>query len=379
MKILFFQWHSFMNQGMEGALKRLHIDYDTFFYQFKDWENDDIFLGLFNKQLKKNNYYCVLSVNFSPLISGVCEEMHVPYIAWVYDAPIHIRDLSTLVNSYTKIFFFDRGQAVEFQKNGVNAEYMPLAADPEILRLKISGKERTKYNTDVSLVGKLYQTEYQYFKAPLNEYLQGYLEGIISAQLKIYGGYLIPELVTQDLLDQMNNDYAKTTDGFQMGRRELEYMLACEVTGRERYVALALLSEYYKTDLYSTEEDKRLTKVRYRGYADYSTQVPLVFAQSKVNLNISLKAIRTGIPLRVIEIMGCCGFVLTNYQEELAEYFVQGEECAIYECMEDLYEKAQFYLAHDEERKRVAQNGLEKIKKDFTFDDRIRKMLQEYI
>ena len=46
-----------------------------------------------------------------------------------------------------------------------------------------------------------------------------------------------------------------------------------ETTGRERYMALALLSAHYPVDLYSTDVDKRLEKVRYRGYADYYSPV----------------------------------------------------------------------------------------------------------
>ena len=37
-RILYFQWHSFMNAGMERALQKLEIAYDTFFYTFTDWE-----------------------------------------------------------------------------------------------------------------------------------------------------------------------------------------------------------------------------------------------------------------------------------------------------------------------------------------------------
>lgn len=108
-----------------------------------------------------------------------------------------------------------------------------MAVDPQVFRQATFEQDTAEYNCDIAFLGKMYQTEYQYFKAPLNEYLQGYLEGIIGAQMKIYGGYLIPELVTQQLLDKMNVDYAKyASDGFQMGQQELEYMLACEVTGR---------------------------------------------------------------------------------------------------------------------------------------------------
>lgn len=376
MKILFFQWHSFMNQGIERALWKLDIEYDTFFYQFDNWEEDSDFLEKFKRHLDRNIYSSVLSVNFSPLISFVCEKKGVPYIAWVYDSPVHIRDLSSMKNSCNQIYFFDRGQAEEYRKQGIDARHMPLAVDPEIFGRTIRKAPAGKYETDISLVGKLYQTEYQHFTAPLSGYLKGYLEGIVNSQMKIYGGYLIPELITEDLLEKMNADYRRVSkDGFKIGSRELEFLLACETTGRERYLALSLLSGHYQADLYSENQDGRLRNVNYRGYADYYKDMPAIFCQSRVNLNISLKTVRTGIPLRVLDIMGCRGFVLSNYQEELLEHFVPGEECAVYESLEDLYQKADYYLQHEEERKRIAAAGFEKVKRDFTFEERLSKML----
>ena len=379
MKILFFQWDSYMDQGIECALKRLEIDYDTYAYQFVDWEEDDRFLETFHEHLKSKSYQLVLSMNFSPLISKVCEELKVLYIAWVYDSLYHIRDLSALGNSYTKAYLFDRGQAEEFKKKEFHVEYLPLAVDPAIFCQIASEQEKGKYDADLSFSGKMYRSKYQNWKASLNEYLQGYLEGVISAQMKIYGGYLIPELVTHHLVNQINEDcFGQVQNNFQIGERELEYMLACEVTGRERYIALALLSEKYKTYIYSEEKDDRLIHATYCAYTDFCNQMAAVYSCSRINLNISLRTIRTGIPLRVLNIMGCGGFVLSNYQEELAEYFVPGEECVIYESLEDLYEKVRFYLNNDAERRRVAHNGFEKVKRDFSFDDRIKTMFKDY-
>lgn len=374
-KLLFFKWNSFMNKGIEKALQELNIEYDIFFYQFEDWEKDDQFQELFREKLKAVNFSDVLSVNFAPLISEVCEELSVKYTAWVYDSPLHIRNLDSLKNSCNRIYFFDRGQAEEYEKEGIHAYHLPLAVDSDTFQLNASAKEKKEYKTEISLVGKLYQTDYAYFTAPLDDYSKGYLEGIVNSQMKIYGGYLIPELITDKFLERINQDYAKVAkDGFQMGRRELEFMLACEVTGRERYTALALLSEHFQVDLYSHDKDERLKEVRYRGYADYYNQMPLVFSQSKVNLNISLKTIKTGIPLRVLDIMGCGGFVLSNYQEEIAEYFVPNEECVLYESIEDMFIKAQYYLRHEEERRRIAENGFWRVKRDFTFTERIKRM-----
>lgn len=374
-RLLFFQWASFMNRGIENALARLNIFYDTFFYQFQNWEEDDQFCQVFHEKLMETSYDCVLSVNFSPLISNICEEFGIHYIAWVYDAPLHIRNLQCLNNSCNSIYFFDQGQADEYSQQGICAKHLPLAADTELFNCVIGSGECLQ-PMDISLVGNLYQTEYSYYTAPLDDYLKGYLEGIVNAQMKVYGGYLIPELITEDLLQQMNEVYQSLSDEFQMGSRELEYMLTCEVTGRERYLALALLSAHAAVHVYTKQEDQRLTNVKFHGYADYNTMVPKIFYASRVNLNISLKAIRSGIPLRVIEAAGCGGFVLSNYQSELTEYFRVGEECEIYQDLEDLLEKAVFYLHHEEIRSKIARAGLERVKRDFTFEERLIEMLK---
>lgn len=377
MKLLFFQWHSFLNRGMERALKKLEIEYDTYFYQFQNWEADDAFLEKFEVVLKKKDYQAVLSVNFSPLISEICEKSGIRYVSWVYDSPVHIKNLASMKRSVNQIYFFDRGEADGYRKMGIDARHMTLAADTGVFGQTIANAAKYSYDTDISLIGKLYQTEYQYFTAPLSGYLRGYLEGIVNSQLKIYGGYLIPELINQDLLAQMNADYQKASkDGFVMGRRELEFMLACETTGRERYLALSLLSGRHQVDLYSEDQDDRLKNVRARGYADYYKEMPSIFAKSRVNLNISLKTIRTGIPLRAIDVMGCGGFLISNFQEELAEHFVLGEECVVYESLEDLCVKTEYYLKHEAERKKIAAAGFEKVKRDFTFEERIKKMLE---
>jgi spore maturation protein CgeB len=373
MKILFYQWHSFMNKGMERALKQLGMEYDVFFYQQTDWEEDEQFAE--KLQAAVAGHDLVLSVNFSPIVSGVCKKAGIRYLSWIYDSPVHIRNMEPMKNSCNDIYVFDRGMAEEYRKMGIAAKHMPLAVDTEVFAAALqSGTD--EYRAQVALLGNLYQTEYNYMTAPLEQYEKGYLEGIISAQSKVYGGYLIPELLTDELLARMNRQYSRVaTDGFQMGRRELEFLLASEVTGRERYMAAALLSKHFDFALYSTCKDERLTNVRMHDYVDYYSVMPKVFAASLVNLNISLRTIRTGIPLRIIDILGCGGFVISNFQEEIAEYFVPGQDLEIYENLEDLFAKTNFYLEHDDARRQIAQNGFEKVQRDFTFQDRLSRMI----
>ena len=143
-----------MNEGIVRALNKLAYAYDTFFYQFADWEKDDKFCELFRKKLKSQAYRCVFSVNYAPLLSNICEELGVLYISWVYDSPIHIRNMSSMTNSCNQIYFFDRGQAQVFEQQGVCAKHLPLAVDSEGWQ-KITGKHQLTQKTDVSMVGQL--------------------------------------------------------------------------------------------------------------------------------------------------------------------------------------------------------------------------------
>lgn len=375
MRVLFYQWHSFMNEGVERAFRQLGVEYDTVFFQQTDWETDTGIVILLESKIKAKQYDIVFSINYAPLVSMVCEREQIVYVSWVYDAPIHIRNTESMKNSCNRIFFFDRVQAKGYAKQGIAAYHMPLAADVDTFQ-KYTAK--SEYRADLSLVGKLYQTEYNYYMGPLDQYLRGYLDGIIRAQMKVYGGYFLGDLLDDALLKKLNECYHKASNGTaSINREELEFMMACEITGRERYMALALLSNHHAVKLYSTDKDERLGKVEYMGYADYYKQMPEVFKSSKVNLNISLKIIQSGIPLRVFDVLGCGGFLLTNFQAEMPEYFTLGEDFAVYESIEDLYAKADFYLRNEGERNRIARRGLETVQKYYTFRQQMEKILKE--
>ena len=393
MKILFYQWHSFMNRGIENALKRLNIEYDVLFYQQEDWESDNGLGERLKAAIVKNSskdikpefggkvesvhisdstetYSLVLSVNFAPVVSKVCEEFGIRYVSWIYDSPVHIRDLSPMKNSCNDIFIFDRGETEAFDKLGIKTKHMPLAVDTEVFAPAI----KTAFSTDICLVGNMYETMYSAIASAVDEKERGFLDGLIAAQSAVAGGYLIDDVVSEELLDRINKSLSKKTE-LKLGKRELCYMLACETTHRERFLAASILSSHFSFDLYSSSQDENLKNIHYKGYADYYRDMPAAFSSSRINLNIPLVTIRTGVSLRVIDVLGCGGFLISGLQPELYELFNVGEELIVYDDIQDLYEKAAYYLEHEDERLKIAQNGYDRVKNDFTFDNRLSKML----
>ena len=118
--------------------------------------------------------------------------------------------------------------------------------------------------------------------------------------------------------------------------------------------------------------------LREHGLVDYRSEMPLVFKQSKINLNITLRSIRSGIPLRGFDIMGAGGFLLSNYQADLLELFVPDEDFVYYTSKEELLRKIDYYLRHEEERKAIAKNGHDKIAERHTYRHRVREMLESF-
>ena len=68
--------------------------------------------------------------------------------------------------------------------------------------------------------------------------------------------------------------------------------------------------------LYTADKISGMDKVEVCGPVDYVKEMPYVFKNTKINLNMTLRSIWTGIPLRAIDVMGCGGFLLTNYQAD---------------------------------------------------------------
>ena len=96
--------------------------------------------------------------------------------------------------------------------------------------------------------------------------------------------------------------------------------------------------------------------------------MPCVFHLSKINLNISLRSITSGIPLRCLDILGANGFLPTNYQPELAEFFIPDEDFVMYESEDDFLQKIEYYLSHEAERKEISYNGWKKVNQNFSYE-----------
>jgi spore maturation protein CgeB len=154
------------------------------------------------------------------------------------------------------------------------------------------------------------------------------------------------------------------------------YYLAMQVTIKEREHILKALSSEYDTAIYTPGRTDDIPGLRNLGTVDYYAESPYAMKCAKINLNITLRSIKCGIPLRIIDILGCGGFLLTNYQPDMDRHFVAGEDYVYYESAEDAVRKAAYYLEHEDERLRIAESGHRKVMSAHTYKDRVDEMIK---
>ena len=217
-----------------------------------------------------------------------------------------------------------------------------------------------------------------------DEYSAGYVAAIINTQLNLYGQDIIDDLINDNVIKRLCNEQVTEAllkninhrflhDVTELTKNPFTMFLGKAVTNKERVLLLSLFARYFSVNLYSTEK-LPIENIKNCGIVDYETEMPLVFKCSKINLNITLKTIRNGIPQRVLDILACRGLALTNYQKDLEEYFEDQKNILIYHSMEEALDKAKYYLMHESEAERIRQNGYKLVKDQFSYDRQLNRI-----
>lgn len=382
MHILMYRWKAYNYRDIEQTFRMLGHTIDNIEQELGCYDIDPEFEKKIEQQLTKRHYDMVFTVNYFALISNSCQKLHVKYVSWTCDNPLISMYHQSVFNDCNYIFTFDKTNYLEFKEMGVeHIWYLPLAVDTNRLDTVIqSAEDLPKYQADIAFVGSLYErNSYDRIKSRLPEYLRGYFDAVMEAQLNISGANIVEPMLTTDILEKLQQyfELEKSEGSFSdLGLIFQTTVLGFKIAETERRRALIELSKYYNVNVYSNSNVSDLVRVRALGSVDYWSEMPKVFHMSKINLNFTIPNIKSGIPLRIWDVLGAGGFLLTNYQAELPLFFTEGEDLVCFDGIEDMREKAGYYLEHEEERKRIAENGYRKVKEYHDYVNRLQTMLE---
>ncbi|MDE5803249.1 MAG: glycosyltransferase [Lachnospiraceae bacterium] len=366
--ILVYKWNTDSNPDLAKSLLSMGYAIVEFSEKFEDYHMDAAFVMKVMDCIQAENIQMVLSWNYLPLLASVCEMHKLPYVSWICSYPQRALFSKTLLYHCNHLFCFDRVHANRLAGLGCeNVYHFPLAVDAAAFEEKRKEAEEhaEKYAADISIVGSLYSANEKWLETEgIPEYVRGYIKGIEAAQSKVYGYNFVKEMIKEE---DARNILDKT--GLSLGDmyfdnpvRLVADLVNEDIAEKERICVIEKLSQKHAIHLYTDE--------------DYQGNETFVFRHSKINLHVTAKAIESGVPQRVLDILACGGFCIVNYQPEIAEFFEDGVELVMYTDMADLMQKADYYLQHEEEREAIAKAGREKIMAQFSLRDRLSDMLR---
>ncbi len=366
----------------------------------------------------ENKPMFVFSINFFPYISDICEKLNVLYVCVSVDCPVAELYSVSIRNNHNRVFLFDQNQYEDIvQENPGNIFHLPLSAYN-------TEKVTADLKYDVSFIGSLYNEKNPFPEviSKVNSRIKGECDGLLSAQ-ELFGGLeLIDRIMEartpltvpsyphsgghktgvpktgQTASDGIAHDIKQAFTPFlpseisvssdfvydMAGIWAVDSCFGYELTVRDRLLLIASLSESLAAEgalmhLFTRSDVsglKSLTdKTVIHGGVNTLTEMPDIFCSSKINLNTTMRAIRTGLPQRIWDIMGVGGFVLTDYRAEIPDYLTIGKHLEAFESIDEACEKAAYYLAHEDERLEIAANGYSVVCEKHTILNRVTSMI----
>lgn len=385
MKIYIYRYGSICEPDVIDSFKRLGLEvHEECMEMFNKNLTPSECVAHTSKDILDGGYSFVFSINFFPWLSDVCNIARIVYISLIVDSPVLELYSKSLSNPCNRVFLFDKLLYKEFAPyNPGYVFHVPLATNvtrTDKVINEATASERKHFQSDISFIGSTYQEKCDFNKIKLNEYDTGYVNGLIEAQLKIYGYNFIEDVISDEFADRFLKENLGTyvfPEDSRCNNRALvaQHYISVKVAEQERLRILKMLSDFFNVDIYTGSDTSSMPHIHNRGFAKSLEEMPIIFNNSKINLNITAKSIRSGLSLRIFDVLGCGGFLITNYQAELPEFFELGKDLVAYESMEDLKYKCDYYLKHDDERMEIAAHGYETVKKFHTYDTRLIQMI----
>ena len=388
MRILLYRWETFNEPVIENTLRDLgHFVKVVHACDFEGLDTEEQIHAI-ARDADEFHADAFFSVDYFQAVAMAAKKLNITYFSWLYHIPQWSLFSYAAQLPNNRIITFDSAQMQELKQYNVNGmQYMSQAADKELLtsaKALATPQMIDKYTADVSFVGTLYESSNNLFNriSPEAREKEIYKEIVRMIRDKrfSYGKDILYRGVTEEMVEFLLEEVEHGQDHFFFANQEeiaVQSVLARKITVEERKLMARTLAKEFDFKLFTISNTAKFPEINNCGPVDFAKQAPLVFNGSKVNIYVTPRSIRSGVPLRVLEIMACGGFVLVNYQEDLAAEFEDGKELVMYRSLEEMVDKVRYYLEHEDERKNIAQAGYEKVLREYNYAEKLRRILEQ--
>ena len=323
----------------------------------------------------------LFSINFSPELAFLCSRYQLPYLSWTVDPLPRQRFRLYPGTDVTccRVFCHQRALVDRFRGLGFrSARFLPLAAPDR--RVPVADRSRLESeHCSVSFVGQSLIREKVSAQAALRE-AGGDTESLDEAEAWLQqlacseadapdflGLATRPDLILPSLRALAESGRLEPDQMIDL----LDGWLAHEVR-RARVRALTAYGlQTYGDDGWSCIAGN------YRGFARHYDQLNWVYAASKANLDLPRVYQRDIVTMRVFDVMACGGVLLSEWQEDLADWFVPGEHLMMYRSTAEMVETVSDLLAISPmERQAMGHAARNRVISQHRLTSRVEEMLR---
>ncbi len=333
------------------------------------------------------NFDIVITRNFSVNVAEGCHMTGTPYISWCYDSPLKALFCKEALYKTNYVFAFDKTHLHRLKELGLtNVFYQPLAANMiRAAEVQITDDDLRKYDRDVSFIGGMYNKGYYDI---LKEYLTpsqvAECEELFDRHLcKWEKGTYIFDKLSDDTINSLYNVISKENrELYCMSDRYLIELLVLviELTSRDRIKFISESARHFNTIIHTHNPEKVIgvtDAILRPALEELGDELYRIYAASKININLTMRSIETGVPQRVYDIMSVGGCVFSNYQEEAEELFEPDKEIVLFRSIDEFKDKADYYIRHTKERLELGARAYLKVRDKYNYPASIKNMLSK--
>ena len=316
-------------------------------------------------EINKNRPDFILLLDAIGFMPHIYEKEKIPYISWFFDNPFNWLKKHH-VSDYYHIFSWDKTYVPNLKEIGfTNVYYLPLAANTDVFYPRDKNAL-----CDVSFIGSsLYQPKPIVFDDKAKQYFIDMLLNLICEK---------PSVPVWDLIAIINKQRGIS---FKIDDPEKKYEFELFIQTISRSVYRTKIIEKmlpFNPWLFGDAGWSNLVKPGngvYKGKINNRIDLPSVYTNSGININITVPQLRNSLSHRAFEIPACKGFLLSDYRPEAENFFELNKEIVCFSNYNDLNDKVSYFQKYPKERAEIAENGLKRVIEEHTYVHRLKKMI----
>ncbi|MFT5286756.1 MAG: hypothetical protein ACI8TQ_002928 [Planctomycetota bacterium] len=330
----------------------------------------------------------VAVINYCDGLAEFTSKHGIQLMVWEIDPFTHRPSPPQTSTAHVRYFSYRADNVAEMRELGFeHTEYLPLAADTELrCPIGLTQSERERYRSSVSFVGSsMHSNALELSRQFLIDF---------NAWANEIGRSPDAEEVRSQVLEEQRNsptnftipkDLEARAPGFRSWsqKRLLErdpcILLGEAAASEKRFQYLNGLREF-GLNVWGDEGWQSCSELapHFRGRASHTRDLTRIYCASTINLDVGRLYQNDIVTMRVFDILACSGFALVEHNSMLEELFELGVELECYRTLAECREKVEYYLAHPERARQIAERGLQAVSTKHNFAQRVRQMLKSF-